>query len=123
MAKPGVEFSPAIRALVLVRDLNRCVVCGLFLGDGAHLHHRKLRSQGGMGLAENGITLCFQCHSAVHASPGHAVRSGWIVPSWADPLEVPVETWRGRMLLNADGTVAILPDGTEPGAMGPPAPY
>jgi hypothetical protein len=51
------------------------------LPEGAHLHHRKLRSQ---------FILA-------------ARASGLIVPSWADPEASVLFTWRGPMLLTVDG--------------------
>jgi hypothetical protein len=71
--------------------------------EGAHLHHRKLRSQTGGGWVENGITLCPSCHVWVHANVAAARATGLIVPSWADPEATPVLTWRGPGLLNTSG--------------------
>ena len=97
------EFSAEVRGQVLTRDLNRCVRCGRYLPEGAHLHHRKLRSQGGPGAVENGITLCAGCHRWVHQFILAARASGLIVPSWADPEASVLFTWRGPMLLTVDG--------------------
>lgn len=99
----SVEFPAAVRAKVLTRDLNRCARCGRFIPEGAHLHHRKLRSQGGLGLVENGITLCPLCHHWVHNTVAAAKATGLIVPSWADPEVTPVMTWRGPGLLTVAG--------------------
>ena len=99
-----VEFTRVTRRDVLTRDLSRCVRCARFQPEGAHLHHRKLRSQGGQGTVENGVTLCAACHAWVHANVAAAQASGLIVPSWADPEVTPVLTWRGPMILTVDGT-------------------
>lgn len=97
------EFAPVIRRLILDRDLGRCAWCGRPFGDALNIHHRVLRSQGGKGIASNGISLCGSgttgCHGEAHHNRLWAEESGLIVPSWQDPAEVPVVTWRGRYLL------------------------
>lgn len=97
------EFSRTVRKAALTRDLNRCVRCGRFLPEGAHLHHRKLRSQGGLGVVENAATLDAACHHWVHHTVAAAKALGLIVPSWADAEATPVLTWRGPGLLTIDG--------------------
>lgn len=104
---PSNDFSPAVRALIMERDGHRCVVCGRFLGEVANIHHRRLRSQGGTGAAENGITVCgsgtMGCHGKIHQHIATSRSAGLIVPSWDDPALIPVNTWRGTMLLLPDG--------------------
>lgn len=97
-------FSQATRRTILDRDGGRCVRCAL-LGEAMHLHHRKLRSQGGTHTPANGVTLCARCHRWVHANPQRAAGLGLIVKSWQVPEEVEVVTWRGRMLLLDVGTL------------------
>jgi AhpD family alkylhydroperoxidase len=96
----------AMRDIVLTRDQNRCVRCVRYFADGLNLHHRQLRSQGGKNTAANLIALCGSgttgCHGWVHAHPADARAVGLIVPSWADPAETPVRTWRGLVLLTDD---------------------
>jgi hypothetical protein len=93
----------AMRTLVLVRDESRCVRCGRYFPDGLNLHHRQLRSQGGKNVASNLIAACGSgttgCHGFIHGHPKIAIEAGWIVPSWADPAESPMQTWRGLVLL------------------------
>lgn len=89
--------------------------CGRYLPDGAHLHHRKLRSQLGEGTVENAATLCAGCHAWVHANVEAAKVSGFIVPSWADPEVTPILTWRGPGLLSIAGEfIAHTPTSTHP---------
>lgn len=86
-----------VRSALLLRARGACEHCGAALDtwSGYSVHHRKLRSQGGSNdpsnlvvLAGSGSTIC---HALVHSrrkeigEPG-----GWIVPSWADPAEVPI---------------------------------
>lgn len=108
------EFSRKTRAAILTRDLHRCVRCGRYLAEGAHLHHRKLRSQGGEGAVENGVSLDSLCHAWVHEKVGAATALGLIVPSWADPEVTPVLGWRGPMLLTVDGAIAVHTVPTRP---------
>ena len=56
---------------------------------------------------ENLILLCGTgttgCHGWVHNHPAESYEAGWLVHSWDEPLEVPVRSWRGLLLLDADG--------------------
>ena len=99
-------MTPEVWATVYARD-RRCVRCG---GEGWHVHHRKLRSQGGEDALPNLVLLCQRCHELVHSrrvevgEPG-----GFIVPSWQDPSEVPVLYHRrGPALLTSAGTLEGL---------------
>jgi hypothetical protein len=96
----------ALRALCVERDGNRCAKCSGWRAEGMNLHHRQLRSQGGKNTAANLISLCGSgttgCHGWVHAHPAKARDLGLIVPSWMDPAETPVRTWRGLVLLTDD---------------------
>lgn len=48
----------------------------------AHIHHRKLRSQGGEDTTENLCFLCLECHSHVHMHPAESYLAGWLIRSW-----------------------------------------
>ena len=50
-----------VREKVLQRDNYRCVVCGKAGIPNAHYIRR---SQGGLGIEQNVVTLCQVCHSA-----------------------------------------------------------
>lgn len=52
----------AVKRAVAMRDGGRCVLCGSPYGDP--VAHVIRRSQGGMGIEENIITLCPACHRA-----------------------------------------------------------
>lgn len=57
----------AIRQIVLKRDGNGCVECGVSAADsGLDVHHLIPRFLAGQDLPENLITLCDGCHAARH---------------------------------------------------------
>uniref|UniRef100_A0AAU7J8L8 HNH endonuclease n=2 Tax=unclassified bacterial viruses TaxID=12333 RepID=A0AAU7J8L8_9VIRU len=122
--------TPQTRRLILLRDVGRCVWCGRPWGDLLNLHHRLLRSHGTDNSPSNLIAACGSgttgCHGAMHANPATARARGHIVPSWDSPALVPVQTWRGPLLLDDEGG-AIAHDpageaGTAPGRSRTPWP-
>jgi hypothetical protein len=119
MARVGNDFTPASRRLILLRDQGRCAWCGRPWGDALNIHHRVLRSQGGTGSPENGISLCGSgttgCHGEAHHNRRWAAESGLIVPSHLDPATVPVSTWRGLLLLDSTGGAHRVGAGHEDG--------
>jgi len=59
--------------VVDARDHNVCRACGkrckpfaTTLLEKAHRHHIEYRSQGGMDVSENVVSLCYECHDGVH---------------------------------------------------------
>ena len=44
-----------------------------------HVHHRRLRSQGGGNDADNLVDLCLACHARIHAHPAESYESGLLV--------------------------------------------
>jgi hypothetical protein len=81
----------ATRLEVFHRDQLRCVCCGAPAAiDVDECHHRRLRSQGGSDALGNLITLTGIHHARWHSRRIEAHLRGLIVPSWADPLAVPV---------------------------------
>lgn len=64
-----------------------CAACEA--APAAHMHHRKLRSQGGNDEPENLLPVCVECHTWIHANPGAAYELGLLVHSWDDPADVP----------------------------------
>lgn len=54
------EISKQVKETVFIRDKGRCVCCGSrYAMPNAHYIRR---SQGGLGIPENVVTLCFDCH-------------------------------------------------------------
>lgn len=54
-------------------------------GRGEHVHHRKLRSQGGRNDPVNLMDVCRSCHSSIHRNPTKGYAVGALVHSWQDP--------------------------------------
>lgn len=110
-----------IAETVLNRAGNYCEACGLPGTDFA-LHHRKLRSQGGIDEPMNLIAVHHKCHNlhhhSIHLSPAKAVERGQIVPGWASvadtPLTLPDDS---KVLLDNEGSYIYLEDtdGTDRG--------
>lgn len=96
------------------RDGWSCVRCGVSLySTSGSRHHRKRRRSGGHGAA-NLVLLCGSgttgCHGWAHAHPDEARLVGLIVPTWLDPLDVPVLLLRTWALLDDEGHVERITD-------------
>ena len=55
----ATDISSSVRAIVAERDKGICVVCG---GYGVPNVHYISRAQGGLGIPENIVTACLECH-------------------------------------------------------------
>lgn len=55
----ATDISPAVKRAVYERDNGLCVVCGR---PGAPNAHVISRAKGGLGVEENIVTLCMDCH-------------------------------------------------------------
>lgn len=53
------DFTPDEKQAIYERDGGLCVLCGR---PGAPNAHYISRAQGGLGIEENGLTLCHACH-------------------------------------------------------------
>lgn len=56
----ALAIPPKVKALVWERDGGCCVYCGS--PDAAPVAHYIARSHGGLGIEENILTLCQNCH-------------------------------------------------------------
>lgn len=66
----AVDVPPAVKRAVWERDGRRCVLCGSpFAAPNAHVIPR---SQGGLGVEENIVTLCPACHDRYDNGEGRA---------------------------------------------------
>lgn len=86
------KFPPHVANAVLGRSNGACeaLATSSCVGSGQHIHHRKLRSQGGEHTAENCVSICHMCHDWIHANPKLSYERGWLVRQWADPAFQPV---------------------------------
>ena len=89
---------------VLARDGDRCGWCGKGIRENPDRHHRKRRRDGG-DVIENIVILHHACHMEAHNHPFEAKRRGFIVPTYANVIETPLDARGfGWCLLNAEGT-------------------
>lgn len=56
----AVDISKAVKQKVLERDGGCCILCGR--ADASPNAHYISRSHGGLGIPENIVTLCIDCH-------------------------------------------------------------
>lgn len=107
MTRP--RMTRAVAETVRWRDRDRCVVCGVYTPGGS-LHHRQGRGGPDPHRLANIILLCGSgttgCHGWVHAHPEESYRAGWMVRRHGLDVceDIPVTTYYGPVLLNADGT-------------------
>ena len=71
----ALAISQAVKAEVFARDCGCCILCGK---RGLPNAHYISRAQGGLGRAENIVTLCPDCHRAYDQSPQRARIKGEI---------------------------------------------
>lgn len=109
------------KRIALQRQGWHCMRCGRNLHDpsvwpGRSGHHRQLRRRADPTVRDlpcNIVELCGSgttgCHGWTHAHPAEAERSGYIIPSWRDPLNAPIRDWNGDWWwLLDDGTAQRL---------------
>lgn len=56
------EISQKIKEIVWNRDSQKCIYCGRWVPKSCANAHFIKRSQGGLGIEENVVTLCSECH-------------------------------------------------------------
>ena len=111
---------PEIREAVYERAQGMCEIMSPkagCTGRAEHLHHRKLRSQGGEHTVENLVHICERCHSYAHLHRAEADTDGWIVRSSYDPRHVPFLRRGGMVFLFEDGEMEgyFEPEGADMG--------
>ena len=91
------------RELVLTRDDWTCLGCGRSIRSTYYwsMQHRVARGVGGGNGPENLVTLCGSatspgCHLLCEQRDTEMRARGFVVPSWNDPLDIPVVLWTGR---------------------------
>lgn len=94
--RDGVKFSEKVKRKARLRAGNRCEVGGPnCTGEIEQYHHRRMRSQGGLGTLSNCLCVCATDHTLIHQKPDWAYRHGLLVRSWLEPHEVPVHAHCG----------------------------
>lgn len=79
-SKSKAEFHPSVRAEVERRSGGKCEAqTGQCTHRATILHHRRRRSQGGSGDADNALYVCNPCHLYIHANIEESARNGWLV--------------------------------------------
>jgi 5-methylcytosine-specific restriction endonuclease McrA len=62
--KTKAALLPELATACFTRDGYRCRHCGD--SNGIHPHHVLFKGKGGKDALNNLLSLCYQCHSAVH---------------------------------------------------------
>jgi len=102
-----------LREIVYARCRGYCEKCGKALPESWALHHRKLRSRGGLDEVPNLVALHHECHNlgtdSVHLNPANSQDYGFMVGSWQNPVECPITLSCGSIvILNDEGTYTYL---------------
>lgn len=56
------EISQKVKEIVWNRDNKQCIFCGRYVPKSCANAHFIKRSQGGLGIPENVVTACLECH-------------------------------------------------------------
>lgn len=56
------DISQKTKELVWNRDNHQCIICGKYVPKNCANSHFIKRSQGGLGIEQNIVTLCPDCH-------------------------------------------------------------
>lgn len=62
----ALQISQSVKKAVYERDGGRCIICE---APGDPVCHFISRGQGGLGIEENVLTLCWRCHMAYDQGP------------------------------------------------------
>lgn len=58
--------------------------------DAEHMHHRRMRSQGGQDTERNLLDVCHEHHALIHDQPAWAMAEGYLLGN--DPLSTAVRS-------------------------------
>lgn len=59
----ALDFTPAVKAKIYERDGECCVLCDRWVPACCANAHFVAQSQNGLGIEQNGLTLCSECHT------------------------------------------------------------
>lgn len=57
----ATDITMKVKRIVFARDNGKCIICG---NPGLPNAHYIRRTQNGLGIEENVVTLCLDCHNA-----------------------------------------------------------
>lgn len=69
------SISREVKKKVYVRDGGKCIVCGR---PGLPEAHYIRRSHGGLGIEENIVTMCRECHREFDEGKNHEAIKAWV---------------------------------------------
>lgn len=69
----ALDISPKVKRAVWERDGGLCVNCGTWMNTMPNAHYIP-RSRGGLGIEENIVTMCRDCHD-LYDNGSHGERS------------------------------------------------
>lgn len=58
----ATDIDTKLKKVVWERDGHKCIFCGKMVSVNCANAHYTKRSQGGLGIEENIVTLCSECH-------------------------------------------------------------
>lgn len=105
-----MTFPRAVANAVIERSRGMCEAmipeagCN---GRGEHIHHRKLRSQGGKDTVVNCVHICHKCHDYIHRNSGRAYANGWLVRAFMEPENTPFNYRGTDYVLNKKGGLNV----------------
>ena len=91
----------SVKHKVYLRDGMRCLMCGRMVREENACCHLIPRSQGGMGVEKNILTLCHECHRKLDEGPERpfwlAVFREYLETKYGhiERSEVVYDKWRG----------------------------
>ena len=66
----ATDIPQSVKKIVYERDGGRCIFCGAPGSPNAHVISR---AHGGLGIEENIVTACFNCHFMMDNSPDRKI--------------------------------------------------
>lgn len=95
----STSISQETKRKVYERDRQHCVFCGRWVDASCACAHFIARSQGGLGIEENILTLCAWCHQQYDNSPyRHEMRT-----LFAEHLKKHYSGWDEQKLIYKKG--------------------
>ena len=91
------DITQKVKDIVWLRDGGRCIICGS--GCAMPNSHFIRRSQGGLGIEENIVTMCLFCHRAYDQGP----QRGVIAAYTANYLKSKYPNWNPEKLIYKKG--------------------